>query len=313
MLGGLVSGPNAQNQTRAETWYKLFTVVNKRSLLLSPCSVVSTHRPRCVRGLLWFRLRTATVGVQHACACSCLCVRARARDPPPCTGVGEAHTHLADDPLGPARGQQSRCVCAGPAAHLVFSLSHTHTHCCVCCQRHACHVGTREARRRASRCLCSRRRNPYEEARNSPSLGCQAPRQPGLFPSQPKKQKKNARRRELQLDRMQAYFESVAIVGSLVLHACSLHSVFCPAAVPSSKTGKYCLCLHASGVLAHFFFRRPRPQTLGVRFSFFPRCLFFFKRAGGSPGTHPGSLETVSSPRRTPNTSPTESVTRSGV
>ena len=58
MLGGLVCGPNAQNQTRAETWYKLFTVVNKRSLLLSPRSIVSTHWPRCARGLLWFRLRT---------------------------------------------------------------------------------------------------------------------------------------------------------------------------------------------------------------------------------------------------------------
>jgi len=28
------------------------------SLLFLPCSVVSTHRPRCVRGLFWFRLRT---------------------------------------------------------------------------------------------------------------------------------------------------------------------------------------------------------------------------------------------------------------
>ena len=53
-------------------------------------------------------------------------VRARVR----AVRVGGAHTRLADDPLGPARGQQTRCVRARPAAHLVFSLSHTHTHCC---------------------------------------------------------------------------------------------------------------------------------------------------------------------------------------
>ncbi len=69
-------------------------------------------------------------------------VRALARGPPPGTGVGEAHTRLADDPLapahgqqtrccvcptdyplGPARGQQTRCVRTRQAAHLVFSLS----------------------------------------------------------------------------------------------------------------------------------------------------------------------------------------------
>jgi hypothetical protein len=107
--------------------------------------------------------------------------RARARGPPPGTDVGEAHTRLADNPLGPARGQQTRCVRAGPAAHRVFSL--THTHCCVCCQLHARHVGTREARRRASRCLYSRWCNPDEEARNS-HLGCQALRQPGPRPAE---------------------------------------------------------------------------------------------------------------------------------
>ncbi len=54
--------------------------------------------------------RQAAGGLQHACARSGLCARAHARGPPPGTGVGEAHTRLADDPLGPARGRQTRCV-----------------------------------------------------------------------------------------------------------------------------------------------------------------------------------------------------------
>ncbi len=88
------------------------------SCSLPPCAFVP---------LFHTRARRAAGGLQHACARSGLCVRARARGPPPGTGVGEAHTRLADDPLGPARGQQTRCVRARPAAHLVFSLTHTLT------------------------------------------------------------------------------------------------------------------------------------------------------------------------------------------
>ena len=97
------------------------------ALLLRGVSCSLRPAPPC-RGST--QARRAAGGLQHACARSGLCARARARGPPPGTGVGEAHTRLADDPLGPARGQQTRCVRARPAAHLVFSLSHRHTHCC---------------------------------------------------------------------------------------------------------------------------------------------------------------------------------------
>jgi len=135
------------------------------------------------------RSHTDAQGGRRPATCMCafrpLRAHACARGPPPGTGVGGAHTRLVEDPLGPARGQQKQCVRAKTAAHLVFSLSHTHTHCCVCCQRQACHVGTREERRRASRCLhARRRRNPDEESRRSPSLGCHAPRQAGPRPAE---------------------------------------------------------------------------------------------------------------------------------
>ena len=68
---------------------------------LPPCAFVP---------LFHTRARRAAGGLQHACARSSLCVRAHARGPPPGTGDGEAHTRLADDPLGPVRGQQTRCV-----------------------------------------------------------------------------------------------------------------------------------------------------------------------------------------------------------
>jgi len=74
-------------------------------------------------GRMSTQARRAAGGPQHACARSGLCARARARGPSPGTGVGEAHTRLADDPLGPVRGQQTRCVRARPTAHLVFSLT----------------------------------------------------------------------------------------------------------------------------------------------------------------------------------------------
>ena len=51
---GLNPEPNACRKRGT----KLFTVVINRSLLSSPCSAVPTHRSRCARGLLGFRLRT---------------------------------------------------------------------------------------------------------------------------------------------------------------------------------------------------------------------------------------------------------------
>jgi hypothetical protein len=58
MLSGLVCGPKPRTKRVQETWYKLFTVVINGSLLLLPCSAVPTHRSRCARGLLGFRLCT---------------------------------------------------------------------------------------------------------------------------------------------------------------------------------------------------------------------------------------------------------------
>jgi hypothetical protein len=51
---GLNPEPNACRKRGT----KLFTVVINQSLLSSPCSAVPTHRSRCGRGLLGFRLRT---------------------------------------------------------------------------------------------------------------------------------------------------------------------------------------------------------------------------------------------------------------